>query len=160
MRLLELNSARDWNNILLQLPAPHLLQTYQWGQNKIQNGWTPLHYVWEEDGVVQAAALVLSRQVSLRLPGLRLEVLYCPKGPVLDWQNQGLAARVLDDLQTLAAQRRAPLVTDSPYFYIALAVMIIGSFLFLTGFLAELVNRRSADRNRYLIKETLNLSRL
>lgn len=54
---------------------------------------------------------------------------------------------------------RAPLVTDSPYFYIALAVMIIGSFLFLTGFLAELVNRRSADRNRYLIKDTLNLSR-
>ena len=54
---------------------------------------------------------------------------------------------------------RAPLVTDSPFFYIALAVMIIGSFLFLTGFLAELVNRRSSDRNRYLIKETLNLSR-
>ena len=54
---------------------------------------------------------------------------------------------------------RAPLVTDSPYFYIALAVMIIGSFLFLTGFLAELVNRRAADRNRYLIKETLKLSR-
>ncbi len=53
---------------------------------------------------------------------------------------------------------RAPLVTDSPYFFIALAVMIIGSFLFLTGFLAELVNRRSADRNRYLVKEKLNLS--
>jgi len=52
---------------------------------------------------------------------------------------------------------RAPLITDSPYFYIALAVMIIGSFLFLTGFLAELVNRRSPDRNRYLIREKLNL---
>jgi glycosyltransferase involved in cell wall biosynthesis len=51
---------------------------------------------------------------------------------------------------------RAPLVTDSPWFYIALAVMIIGSFLFLTGFLAELVNRRSPDRNRYLIREKLN----
>ncbi len=47
---------------------------------------------------------------------------------------------------------RAPLVTDSPYFYIALSVMIIGSFLFLTGFLAELVNRRSPDRNQYLIQ--------
>ncbi|MCK7460683.1 MAG: hypothetical protein MZU84_00645 [Sphingobacterium sp.] len=33
---------------------------------------------------------------------------------------------------------RAPLVTDSPFFYIALAVMIIGTFFFLTGFLAEL----------------------
>ncbi len=52
---------------------------------------------------------------------------------------------------------RAPLVTDSPYFYIALAVMIIGSFLFLTGFLAELVNRRSPDRNLYLVREKLNL---
>ena len=51
---------------------------------------------------------------------------------------------------------RAPLVTDSPWFYIALSVMIIGSFLFLTGFLAELVNRRSPDRNRYLIRERLN----
>ena len=52
---------------------------------------------------------------------------------------------------------RAPLVTDSPYFYIALAVMIIGSFLFLTGFLAELVNRHSPDRNRYLVTEKLNM---
>jgi len=51
---------------------------------------------------------------------------------------------------------RAPLVTDSPWFYIALAVMIIGTFFCLTGFLAELVNRRSSDRNRYLIRERLN----
>ncbi|HUW92421.1 MAG TPA: glycosyltransferase family 2 protein [Bacteroidales bacterium] len=52
---------------------------------------------------------------------------------------------------------RAPLITDSPWFYIALAVMIIGSFLFLTGFLAELVNRRSSERNRYLIRDKVNL---
>lgn len=52
---------------------------------------------------------------------------------------------------------RVPLVTDSPYFYIALAVMIIGSFLFLTGFLAELTNRRSPERNKYLIREKINL---
>lgn len=53
---------------------------------------------------------------------------------------------------------RAPLITDSPYFYIALAVMIIGSVFFVTGFLAELVNRRSPDRNQYLVKEKLNIS--
>ncbi len=52
---------------------------------------------------------------------------------------------------------RAPLVADSPYFYIALTVMVIGSFLFLTGFLAELINRRSPERNTYLIKESVNL---
>jgi glycosyltransferase involved in cell wall biosynthesis len=52
---------------------------------------------------------------------------------------------------------RAPLVTDSPYFFIALTVMIIGSFLFLTGFLGELVNRNSSERNNYLIKDKVNL---
>lgn len=52
---------------------------------------------------------------------------------------------------------RAPLVTDSPYFYIALTTMIIGTLLFLTGFLGELINRRSAERNKYLIKEKVNI---
>ena len=51
---------------------------------------------------------------------------------------------------------RAPLITDSPYFFIALTVMIIGSFLFLTGFLGELVNRNSPERNNYLIKDRVN----
>lgn len=52
---------------------------------------------------------------------------------------------------------RAPLVTDSAYFYIALTVMVIGSILFLTGFLGELINRTSSERNRYLLKEKINL---
>jgi glycosyltransferase involved in cell wall biosynthesis len=53
---------------------------------------------------------------------------------------------------------RAPLITDSPYFYIALTVMIIGSILFLTGFLGELLNRNSPERDNYLIKDKVNLT--
>jgi glycosyltransferase involved in cell wall biosynthesis len=53
---------------------------------------------------------------------------------------------------------RAPLITDSPYFYIALTVMIIGSVLFLTGFLGELINRNSSERNNYLIKDKVNIN--
>jgi glycosyltransferase involved in cell wall biosynthesis len=52
---------------------------------------------------------------------------------------------------------KAPLVTDSPFFFIALTVMIIGSILFLTGFLGELVNRNSSERNKYLIKDKVNI---
>jgi len=52
---------------------------------------------------------------------------------------------------------RAPLVTGSPYFYIALTVMIIGTLLFLTGFLGELINRNSSERNSYLIKDKVNI---
>jgi glycosyltransferase involved in cell wall biosynthesis len=52
---------------------------------------------------------------------------------------------------------RAPLVTTSPFFFIALTAMIIGSFLFLTGFLGELINRNSSERNNYLIKSKVNI---
>ena len=52
---------------------------------------------------------------------------------------------------------RAPLVTTSPYFYIALTVMIIGSFMFMTGFIGELVNRNSSERNSYLVRDKVNL---
>lgn len=52
---------------------------------------------------------------------------------------------------------RMPLITDSPYFYIALTVMIIGTLLFLTGFLGELINRNSSERNTYLLKDKINI---
>jgi hypothetical protein len=52
---------------------------------------------------------------------------------------------------------RVPLVTESPFFFISLTVMVIGSILFLTGFLGELVNRTSSERNCYLIKEKVNV---
>ena len=46
-----------------------------------------------------------------------------------------------------------PLVTSSPYFYIALTMMLLGTQLFLAGFLGELVSRNSAYRNNYQIAE-------
>lgn len=47
------------------------------------------------------------------------------------------------------------LVTDNPYFYIALTSMILGTMLFLSGFLAELIARSAPDRNNYLIEEEI-----
>ena len=47
------------------------------------------------------------------------------------------------------------LVTDSPYFYLALTMMILGTQLFLTGFIAELVSRSSQDRNKYNISKEI-----
>ncbi|MDE6097728.1 MAG: glycosyltransferase family 2 protein [Muribaculaceae bacterium] len=47
------------------------------------------------------------------------------------------------------------LVTDSPYFYLALTMMILGSQFFLAGFIGELVARNSPRRNDYEIDETI-----
>lgn len=49
----------------------------------------------------------------------------------------------------------APLVTNSPYFYIALTMMILGTQLFVAGFLGELISRNAEGRNNYQIEEEL-----
>ncbi len=49
------------------------------------------------------------------------------------------------------------LVTNSPYFYIALTMMILGTQLFLTGFLGELIVRNSSRRNEYEIEQELGI---
>lgn len=51
-----------------------------------------------------------------------------------------------------------PLVTTLPLFYISLTSMVLGTQLFLAGFIAELVSRTSSDRNKYLISEKINLN--
>jgi glycosyltransferase involved in cell wall biosynthesis len=56
-------------------------------------------------------------------------------------------------LVMLARGIRAPLVTDNPYFFLALTCMIIGVQLFLAGFIAELVSRNSTERNKYFIEK-------
>ncbi len=48
---------------------------------------------------------------------------------------------------------RAGLVTDSPYFYLSLTAMILGTQLFLAGFLGELISRSSSERNVYQINK-------
>ena len=47
------------------------------------------------------------------------------------------------------------LVTDSPFFYIALTMMLIGTQLFLAGFLGDLVSRTSNVRNEYQIEKKI-----
>ncbi len=47
------------------------------------------------------------------------------------------------------------LVTDNPYFYISLATMLIGTQLFLAGFLGDMISRNSTERNKYHIEKTI-----
>lgn len=48
------------------------------------------------------------------------------------------------------------LITERPQFYIALTAMVIGSQLFLAGFLGELILRSKKDANHYVIKKRLD----
>ena len=61
----------------------------------------------------------------------------------------------IDKLCALANGVPQRLITDSPYFYIALTMMMIGTQLFLAGFLGDLISRNSTSRNDYQIEEEI-----
>jgi glycosyltransferase involved in cell wall biosynthesis len=58
-------------------------------------------------------------------------------------------------LYSLNHGTQAPLLTNMPYFHISLTSMIIGTQLFLAGFIGELITRNSPDRNRYIVSEEI-----
>jgi len=119
-----------WNSIISRLPNPHFLQTYEWGQVKAKYGWQPIYIVWDVQGNMKvendvnrlssfvfppsAAALILKRQILRNGFAARLSILYSPKGPLLDWTNEPLRNRVLNDLQSFAKKQGAIFLKVDP----------------------------------------------
>ena len=119
-----------WDLIISKLPNPHFLQTYEWGQVKAKYGWSPLYAVWTDDSKFSvfketdnwslitdhciAACLILKRQIIRNGFAAQLSILYSPKGPLLDWSNEVLRNRVLNDLQSFAKKQGAIFLKMDP----------------------------------------------
>ena len=121
--------SNPWNELIAKLPDPHFLQTYEWGQVKAKYGWDPIYLLWSEAGKMVeardveklssvdspvATALVLKRQIIRNGFPARLFVFYTPKGPLLDWTNESLRKKVLDDLQAYAKKQGAIFLKMDP----------------------------------------------
>ncbi len=107
----EVRAEEEWNQALLALPHPHILQSYQWGQVKQITGWSPRYLLLTEGGRLGAAALVLRRKLSFA----PVSVLYVPKGPLLaDEADAALLEQVLAALEAEARRQRAILVKIDP----------------------------------------------
>jgi len=110
----EVSDHGAWNPLIASLPFSHLLQSWEWGEFKSRYGWSARRLVWNAAGQPAAAAQILRRQPLPSAFGLRPSVLYVPKGPLLDWSDSTLRARVLGDLQALARRERAIFVKIDP----------------------------------------------
>lgn len=111
-------NSNSWNQIISNLPDPHFLQSYEWGQVKSKYGWSPYYAVWTADGkftVSQSADnwsldtgnFVAASLILKRTAFRRFSIFYAPKGPLMDWTNESLRKRVLDDLQSFAKKQGA-----------------------------------------------------
>jgi peptidoglycan pentaglycine glycine transferase (the first glycine) len=105
----------EWNKLISELPKPHFLQTWEWAQVKEKYGWKPMPFTWRDaSGGVVAAVMILKRQIFNRGFAARLSILYAPKGPISDWNNEALRRHVLNDLQTFAKKQGAIFLKIDP----------------------------------------------
>lgn len=116
----EIADPRTWDQAVLAMPEPHVLQSWAWSATKAQTGWHAKRLVWGEEVVVPGAggrfapwacAGMLVRRLNARLP---LAVAYVSKGPLLDWSDEELVVRVLRDLEQAARRERALFVKIDP----------------------------------------------
>lgn len=104
----EVTEREAWNGRLSHLPHAHGMQTWEWGELRRETGWVTRRLLFERGGVAVAAAAVQRKG----LPALGVS--YCPKGPVLDYANPALFARVLERLSQDAREQRSLVLTVEP----------------------------------------------
>ena len=99
----EIEDGSAWNQALLRLPRPHILQSWEWGDLKQQTGWSARHLLLQEGDTPRAAASLLIR----RLPYIPAAVAYVPKGPLWGYYDDPLFKVVLARLEGAARSARA-----------------------------------------------------
>lgn len=108
MRLVD--PAEEWRDVLAQLPEPHILQSWEWGEVKGQTGWHARRYVLS-GSVGMAAFQLLWRQP---IAGVPLRMAYLPKGPLLEWANLDLLDSTLDAIEHEARRLKCIYVKIDP----------------------------------------------
>ena len=89
-----------WNAIIKDMPGVSILQTWEWGEVKSKYGWRPEQYIWrDQSGKINAAALILIKEISMPVISKKFRTIYIPQGPLLDWSNTSLRGKVLDDIR-------------------------------------------------------------
>jgi lipid II:glycine glycyltransferase (peptidoglycan interpeptide bridge formation enzyme) len=101
----------EWDGWLARAPGGgHVYQSYAWGEFKRGQRWRPVRLVMERDGEVAGAGQFLVYNTPL-VPGT---LMYCTKGPWIDWEDPEAVRTFFGGVRTVAARERAHTVKIEP----------------------------------------------
>jgi peptidoglycan pentaglycine glycine transferase (the first glycine) len=100
----------QWDAFVASHSAGHLMQSRAWARVRKETGWEPIFLSLADNGAIRAACLCLR----LRLPGTGACLIYLPRGPVLDYHDNGVVTAFAAALRHLAEGHGAFLVQADP----------------------------------------------
>jgi len=105
----------QWNIDLSHMPEPHLLQTKEWASFKTQYGWRNIQKSWRDvNGKTVAMANILLKNIKIGPLRFKYNLMYIPRGPILDWNDVELRQRVLKDIILIAKENKSFLLKIDP----------------------------------------------
>lgn len=97
-----LEQRERWDRFVAQHPAGHLLQSWGWGELKVNTGWDPLRFaLWDTEREHMVATVSALRYAVAQEPPRGGHFAYIPKGPVLDWQQPVQCNALFSQMNTL-----------------------------------------------------------
>lgn len=104
----------DWDQIVLNVPDAHFMQTSLWAKIKKENGWFPHYMLWKDkNGQIVSYAMVLEKEVQF-FHILTLKIHYAPKGPIFLKNDTRMITQVLSDLNCFSKLRKGIFIKIDP----------------------------------------------
>src|SRR6266705_1408643 len=102
LRPVPVEQRERWDQFVVQHPAGHLLQSWGWGELKVNTGWDPLRFaLWDTEQERMVATVSALRYSAPREPLRAGHFAYIPKGPVLDWLQPMQCNALFSQMNTL-----------------------------------------------------------
>jgi len=93
-----------WDAFVQNHPHGHILQMSGWGRLKRAFGWQDVRLALVANGMIRAGVQLLLRRLP-RAPFLPALAAYAPKGPLVDWQDEGQVRALLQALRRFCLRR-------------------------------------------------------
>jgi lipid II:glycine glycyltransferase (peptidoglycan interpeptide bridge formation enzyme) len=99
-----------WNDLIVLFPGHEMRQSFQWGRVRQEAGWKPFRYaVFDGDRCIACLGLL-----AWRVPGAQLSILYAPRAPLMNYEDEAAWRGVLAAIDDAARRTGAIFLRVSP----------------------------------------------